>query len=360
MKWFKCILFNAVLLLSQSILAQPSADSLVAYQAEKYPIEKIYFHLDKQAYVAGETIWYKAYIQVNQQASDISTVLCVELLNDSGLVMQKQILPIINSCATGNIQIQPNTRQMRASLRAYTRQLQNYGSAYFSQRIIPIFNPSQATHGNASAHQHQIHFLPEGGNFVSAVNNVIAFKAMNQEGYPVDVTGVVTDSRGAEVANFKSEHDGMGTFQMIAIPGERYKATVLYAGETVPVIEKLPEQMVSGATFQVYASAAETYFLVNTETVFNDMLRPTRLVAVMNDAVVFKAELPVDRKLIKAIIPVNELPGGVLQLTLFNKDQQPLAERLLFLRKGNELLSGSWSVSPGSSVSRPDVKGRVP
>lgn len=340
--FWKRLLFPCLTLLMLTVKAQVPPDSLVALQANKYPIEKIYFHLDKQAYVAGETIWYKAYIQINQAPSNISTVLCVELLNDSGRVLQKQVLPIINSCAAGNFSIPPDNRQMRATLRAYTRQLQNYGTAFFSQRIIPIYNPSNTKTATRSNRHNQIHFLPEGGNFVATVNNVVAFKAQDGQGYPVDVTGVVTDSRGAEVANFKAEHDGMGSFQLIAIPGERYKATVLFAGETAAVVEPLPEPMVSGATFQVFGSATETYFLVNTETVFNDALRPVSLVAVMNDAVVFKADLPVDRKLVKAFIPVNELPGGLLQLTLFNKDGQPLAERLMYIRKGNMLLSGSW------------------
>ena len=52
---------------------------------KKFPAEKVYLHLDKPYYAAGDNIWFKAYVTdfKTGQLSPLSGVLYVELINQS-------------------------------------------------------------------------------------------------------------------------------------------------------------------------------------------------------------------------------------------------------------------------------------
>jgi hypothetical protein len=89
MKKFPAFLF---VLISTAIKAQ-TPESILEKIQQNFSPEKIYLQYDKQSYIAGETIWFKAYIMDGLLPSTKSTVLCVELINDSGKTVQKKFYP---------------------------------------------------------------------------------------------------------------------------------------------------------------------------------------------------------------------------------------------------------------------------
>lgn len=71
-----------------------------------------------------------------------------------------------------------------------------------------------------------VRFMPEGGNLIADIEQVVAFRAVGRDGHPVDIQGVVTTKSGEEVAKIASQHDGMGKFSMKANVNEQYIAKV--------------------------------------------------------------------------------------------------------------------------------------
>ena len=63
-----------LLVLHTSSMAQLPAEILDQWSA-KSPIEKAYLHFDRENYLAGETIWLKAYLYSDYQPDVISTTL---------------------------------------------------------------------------------------------------------------------------------------------------------------------------------------------------------------------------------------------------------------------------------------------
>ena len=57
----------------------------------------------------------------------------------------------------------------------------------------------------------------------------VAFKAINSNGMGVDVKGTITDETNKEVAQFTSQHLGMGMFYMQPEPGKTYKANATFS-----------------------------------------------------------------------------------------------------------------------------------
>ena len=52
-----------------------------------HPVEKIYFQFDKDFYVPGETIWFKAYLFTNDKPNGLSQNLWLQLLDQNGNVI---------------------------------------------------------------------------------------------------------------------------------------------------------------------------------------------------------------------------------------------------------------------------------
>src|SRR5476651_1748646 len=59
-------------------------NNIMANTAKLYnanPIEKVYLHFDKPYYALGDTIWFKAYVTIDQhQPSPLSRILYVDIL----------------------------------------------------------------------------------------------------------------------------------------------------------------------------------------------------------------------------------------------------------------------------------------
>ena len=80
MKKFLFISFLFSICIS-SIYAQDKVETALKILSEKYPQEKIYLLYNKDSYLAGETIWFKAFVFDGYNHSNISTSMYVEMYN---------------------------------------------------------------------------------------------------------------------------------------------------------------------------------------------------------------------------------------------------------------------------------------
>jgi hypothetical protein len=112
-----------------------------------YPIEKVYLHLDKPYYAAGDTIWFKAYVTIDKhQPTPLSNIVYVDIANSQDSLIQILKLPVVNSVANGNIMLPPGTyKQGNYHLRAYTAWMRNFDPDYFYNKNITIGNAIEPT-----------------------------------------------------------------------------------------------------------------------------------------------------------------------------------------------------------------------
>ncbi len=57
--------------------------------------EKIYIHFDKDIYLPGETVWFKAYVFNNNQLSSLSTVFYTAIYDASGKLIKQKNIPFL-------------------------------------------------------------------------------------------------------------------------------------------------------------------------------------------------------------------------------------------------------------------------
>ena len=109
----------------------------------KMPVEKLFLQMDKPYYAVGDTVWFKAYLcNPSLSFSTLSSRLYVELLNDSGKVIQHISTPMALGISWGNIDLGA-VRNGSYTIRAYTNWMRNFGDDYFFQQAFYIGNPQR-------------------------------------------------------------------------------------------------------------------------------------------------------------------------------------------------------------------------
>ncbi|TKC07371.1 carboxypeptidase-like regulatory domain-containing protein [Pedobacter frigoris] len=108
--------------------------------AEEHPIEKVYLHFDKPYYSVADTIWFKAYLTMEQNLpSLLSKIVYVDVLNSKDSLVQSIKIPVVKGMATGNIPLNQGTYlQGNYYIKAYTLWMINFGEAYYFSKTIPI------------------------------------------------------------------------------------------------------------------------------------------------------------------------------------------------------------------------------
>lgn len=328
----------AALLLTRFLPAQTPEKALENLR-NNFTTEGIYIHFDKDIYVAGETMWFKAYLHAGTIPSLYSTIVNIELLNDSGKIINKKILPVIGASAAGEFTLPLDAPQMNYTVRAFTKRMLNFGADFFYQRRIQVINPVKALPATNITITPRLYFMPEGGNMIGGIPAVVAFKATNQYGEPIDIEGEITDQSGQAIVSFKPEHDGMGSFAFLPQAGSGYEAHYRYNGQSFK--ESLPVVRTSGITlFLQKEENGRQNFIINKEKIANAEMAPAYLLGVMSNEVLFKIGLSSSSKIVKGQLPAKDIPSGILQLTLFTTAHQPLAERMLFINNNDFLING--------------------
>ena len=92
----------------------------------RYPREKVYLHLDNNAYFEDETLWFKAYVvrASSLQPTTLSRVLYVELLKDDGQLIERKLLRLDSlGQAHGDFKLELPIKSGFHEIRAYTLSL---------------------------------------------------------------------------------------------------------------------------------------------------------------------------------------------------------------------------------------------
>jgi hypothetical protein len=345
MKTLRCLLFLYGVLVAGLTYAQTDSTFIghaAAALAKQLPTEKVYLHLDKQSYNFGDTVWYKAYVVIGQhhQLSALSGVLYVELISPNDTLVTRQTLKLTAGVAIGDIPLAATLAQGTYRIRAYTRWMRNAGTEYFYNQTIRVGGiVTVAKPGQAAAQKPDIQFFPEGGELVSGLRSRIAVKAINSKGMGEDIKGLIEDSAGNVVADFATQHLGMGTFAIIPQSGKIYRAKISGPGEAVYIVD-LPVAKEAGYTLAVNNSKADSIFIkvaVNEKLLKEKQGSAFYLIGQSAGKIYYTAKSTLTQPVYMAGIAKSRFPSGIAQFTLFDDHNQPVAERIAFIQGKDSL-----------------------
>ncbi|TZF85674.1 TonB-dependent receptor plug domain-containing protein (plasmid) [Pedobacter sp. BS3] len=394
--------------------------------------EKIHLQFDKPYYTIGDNIWFKAYVlnAENNQLSNFSKIIYVDLINDKDSVKQSLRLPVIAGLSWGDFSLPDTLREGNYRVRAYTNWMRNFGDEYFFDKTIQIGNSLSNTvvtdvkytfskegekekvdadilykdmdgnplmlkdvtysvqldarnieRGKAktdinghviisfvnsqpfvlksgtinttikvndqqtvtkilpvkqTSKDVDVQFFPESGQMVNGIPSRVAFKAISDAGLGVDISGYVADNNNEKITDFKSAHAGMGNFVIVPEEGKTYTAVIKLpdgSDKKVP----LPAVQKEGYVLSVNNSNADTLFLRIAASPGLLQNGDLFVVGQTNAVVNYAAKTRLQGSVLSARIPKSKFPTGILQLTLFASANQPVAQRLVFIRHNDQL-----------------------
>ncbi|MBK7861924.1 MAG: A-macroglobulin complement component [Archangiaceae bacterium] len=185
--------------------------------------------------------------------------------------------------------------------------------------------------------------FPEGGELISGLPMRVYFEARTPAKKPADLKGVVVDGDGAEVAKFQTEHEGRGRFDFVPRAGARYALRVLEP-TGIKGTFPLPEVKAGGATVHAMREVFEPNAAV--------ALQVSSTVAAKVTLSQRERELGFSHVAAGSGQAVSIDPrgaDGVLIATVWDKQGNPLAERLVFVQPAKPL-SVSLELDPQRHV----------
>ncbi len=324
------LLFSILLIAAKSFGQQP--DSLINLFGEKFPQESVYIHFDKQAYSAGETIWFKAYLKSGFLPSAISHNFFAELYDEHGRLLQQKIYPLYEATAAGNFDLPDSLAGSSVTIRGYTSWQLNFDTAFLFTKNIQLINsrPIDPVRQFKPAVT-KLRFFPEGGNLVAGLESVLAFNAVDENENPVNIAGDITDQDGKFISGFSASHDGMGQVNF-----QPQRAAIYFANWT-DVSGKLnhtalPAVSTQGVVLHCMLTKNNLVYVLRRSDSVAAVVKKMHVLAHMNQQVVYKATINMeDDNITSGIIPITIVPTGILTITVLDDNWQSLAERIVFI-----------------------------
>ncbi len=320
--------------------------------ANRYPQERVYVQFDKNIYNPGETIWYKAYVFSGNLPSPISRNFYSELSDGNGNVLERRAAPLYESTASGNFDIPGDLKGNHLHFRAYTVWMLNFDTAFLFEKDIRIIGKRNDSAHGQSPQTSLLQFFPEGGDMIAGMENNVAFKANDQFGNPVDIKGVLKDASGKAILEFKSIHDGMGKFLLAPDKSDVFTADWT-DGRGIEHKTDLPLVKSSGVALRVQTAGKKVFFSISRSSVDSQAFSHLAIIAHMHQFVVYKAKINLTENFMSGgSIPTDQLPSGVLQITVLNNEDMAVAERVVFINNHEYQTNPNIYVTAKSIVKR--------
>lgn len=354
------IILNVFLASAQDAIKQ----KLATYDYFTHP-EKLFIATNCDVYNCGDTLWYSSW---HLNAGDFSPeklekILEVRLIRfRDGKSIVKQLVSIKNGRYKGQMLLPLGLESGTYQLTGNTNYMKNQGADFFFNKTIYIQSnfqsfsfpttsvigastntesPAEETIASVDAKSNKpselnIDFLPEGGNWIANVPSRMAFYGTMPATDTVDFSGTVYDNDNNIVAFIKSEFRGRGTVNITPLPNKQYFATITDTKGITFNVNLPSADQTNKYTLSVnnrWNSAQVTVNIYKSPS-FNNADSLTLTVA-QHGSVVLQHNFVPNEPINSFIIEKDRLKTGIAQITLFNKNNSPISERLVFINNND-------------------------
>jgi TonB-dependent SusC/RagA subfamily outer membrane receptor len=315
-----------------------------------YQQQKAYLHLDRSEYRGGEVIYVKAYLLngMNHQPDTLSTNLYVELISPFLNRVEIKRLQMFRGFGLGDFHLSDTLPEGLYQIRAYTNWMQNFDGEFYFEKNFTLVNPAysklisprQAKNNQKELENREkiagdidLQFMAEGGEMVAGIENTVAFKAINPLGKGIEIGGDIVDDQGNTVTAFKSFYKGMGRFALTPEKGRKYFAVVKNGDHDLRV--GLPIALETGMVMHVDDEPGNLKVDLHSnhpgtaDRTANEVI----LVGQTGGRIYYQEILTLQKGLAQVSIKKTLFPSGIMQLTAFSGRGLPLAERLVFINR---------------------------
>jgi hypothetical protein len=349
--FFFCFSFQSYSQQTDTLLARLITNLRTFY--EMNPDEKCYAHLDKSFYQPGETVFLKAYLTLNNGFSNLSNVIYTDMSDANGKLLNKAMWKVENGTASATIFIPDTLSTGLYRIRCYSLWMLNQPHTVQEQFIFVQGRKDQSKSYISVPTSLQMKFFPEGGQLIQNVANRVAFRLFDANQLPpLNIQAKLTDEAGTTIAEPLVLENGIGLFEFTPLAGKKYRLQITSdknAGQEFP----LPPAIIDGINLKAEnLSPTKVFIQANSSDKFIDQNKMVYMLAQQNGKTVALQKLNLAEMQNATVINKKNLLQGMMQVTIFSEQLQPLAERWIWVQltpTGNlELNTTTLSFAPKS------------
>ncbi len=344
---FKLSFFLLVFFIAVNGKSQVYDSTLNLYE-EQFPHEKIHIQFDRTVYNVGDVLYYKLYLLNGVEWSSLSKNVYVIWYDNNGAFLKETVAPLFQSSAKGSFDVPKDYKGDFLHVKAYTRWMLNDDSVFLYERNVPINNINPNKQNASTISNTKVEVFPEGGSLVIDLKSKVAFKATNSAGTPVFIKGWVVNNKNKVIDTLKVAHDGMGLFKLKPIAGENYQLNWIDERGQKGITPIMPASA-SGVVMHVSMDNEKAQVIVERSFDVPDNFKKLRLLVHQNQHLIYTVDFKGEERIAqKASLPIDELPTGVVQVSLFTYDWLPIAERIILVNNRLHEYNAQVSVNIGN------------
>lgn len=315
------------------LTAQNKVEQALEVLAENYPQEKVYLEYSKGSYLAGETMWFNAFVFQGYSRSRISTNLTLELYNSQKKLLHRKHVPLFEGEGQGSFSLADSLPEGVYYVRGYTQWMLNFDEAFQYLHPFNIYNPASPqklvpdslASWTAAAY-------PEGGTFIDGVDCRVAVRMTSSGRLPDRWNGYVVDAArpSEKIATFTSMDRNVAAFNILPEKNKKYQVVVTDKKGKKQTVA-LPAVQPSGVGIKVNSTNTSVFYTLFFKNIPADT-KGYKIIGTINNILVYKANINKITPEISSAIPADRLINGVLRLTVFDGAEKVVAERLCFIQ----------------------------
>ncbi|MFN8251148.1 MAG: hypothetical protein U0V75_04640 [Ferruginibacter sp.] len=324
------LLVIALLGLPPFLFAQSSTPESALKQFARYPNERIFVQFDKDEYLAGETVHYKAWVFVKSSLSYISTNLYVDWMDATKKPVSSSAIPLVGGVCEGSFAIPADLPENMYYFHAYTGWMLNFDESQHYLQPLIIYNPASKMRLNAPAANYTASLQPESGMLLDAVESDVSVRLQSVFPLHGSWSGFLYEDGDSSnhITEFQSMNDEVGLFTITPYAGKKYSVKISRADGSSLVVP-LPAVQQKGAVIKIAGDDLGISFRISSKGLANQ-LKGYKILVHKQGELLYSATIQNPKEEINGIIPADSSTRGLLHISLFDAAGNAVAERLYF------------------------------
>ncbi len=316
-----------ILFLFTCMKAGAQLDSILQKAKLKLTTEQIFVHTDKASYVAGETIWLKAYIMNEDYPSTKNSSILMQLIDQDSTVIVEKFYPIMSGIASGNIGLPVNLPEGRYFLRTLSDAVADHKMNRDLVMPLLIYNPSSALKITASSFAYTSEIKTQFKHpdaLIDGLMNQVFISVKDQYQQPIETKGNLVNSNGDSLYAFQT--DTYGNAELRFLPHDSLQYFIQIKDQPKTAIDMAIQQ--NGTLMNIEADKTNYYITISSNS--NSKQNKFRLIALSDFHLLFDNKISLKNNERKIAIPLSSLPAGIFKIVLLDENDKLIGERNLF------------------------------
>lgn len=314
--------------------------------------ENVYLHLNKTKFILQEGIWFTAYAYSSRDLvpHPLTTNLQVKLFDELGNEVASKVIFIYEGVGEGffdpnELGLSPGRYQIKAS----THFMKNFKEDLaFYENIEILGGDAKAEVDSTRKDTYDLQLLPEGGHLLTDAPNTVGVKLLDQNGKGIEFSEALLKNNKNEIlARFSSNHLGLSKFSFTPVLGDSYSAVVTLKNgrEITASLDAAKSIGINLSVNNLHPTKVILSIHTNEETLASLQQKPF-MILVHQNGNMNAIEFLFSEQNTHVILPIKKssLNPGVNTITLFNDEQEPILERLVYKEIGDRRLDASVSL----------------